>query len=248
MPFRDVYAALSLPYPHSLQSHEDFLATLNAVSPRVHELGARILPALFEASPDMPVFLRSYTWRWDTLAQHLRGFGTTGLLVRLPLLWQCEPLIHHACRESGTFFFLNDAANMPVGRIALCTAALDTVLTTADDAERFAEHLHATQEVLPHWIVIHAITHSPRVPVGLDPSRVAHEVHLCPGVPLYVQCDSQRGISPLRFHLADGFSDSPDGICGTAHDSIPLVKYLPPHQYRPAGTCACGSPLFAPPV
>ena len=242
MPHEKAYAALSLPYPRGRVTHDAFLEMLQSITPRAADIEARILPASFDASPTMPAFLRHFSWRWDTLAEHLKHVGTVGLLVRIPLLWQCEPLIHHACRESGSFFFLNDEANMPVGRIALRDGGMDTVLTTAADAVRFAEHLRAAQAALPtRWIVIHPITHPLGIPDGLDAAWIAHEVHIFPGIPLFVQCSLQRGKTPASFHLAEGFSYTAEGICGTEHDVLPLVRYDPPSSYRESGQCACGS-------
>ena len=141
---------------------------------------------------------------------------------------------------------------MPVGRVAIRDASLDTVLTTSQDAERFLAHILEAGSAVPQkWVIVHPLASAPPVlPKGFTPAlrlSMAHEVHLFPGIPLFIQCPHLSKSAHFQFHLANGFVFDPVTSCvsGTQDDILPLVNYrLPFHIEKRHDTCACGSPLF----
>jgi hypothetical protein len=127
-------------------------------------------------------------WRWKSCEDALTSFGSKFLLSRLPLFWQIESLLDAACRVAGVTVFHNEVENMPVGAVAIRSAEIDTVLTTAEDARTFVAFLAEKNVPIPrNWFLIHpAVATNRDIPATLrEPAfHVVEEVHKYPGFPL----------------------------------------------------------------
>jgi len=248
------YKELNIQIPEMLD-FQQYQKMLKKVQEKIPDrINFRIFPTSFSPEGyEGGGFFRAGDWRWDTLEEHLKSSGALGVLVRLPLFWQVEPLIYYACKNAGSFLFLNDASNMPVGRVAIKNASFNTIVTTSDDALEFSKHIqeHNCNDFL-NWIVVHPINDIDinRMKISYaNTSYIAHEVHLFPGIPLFVQCSHLARGKSHHFHVASEFSlDTLEGsisLTGNESDAVPLYKVsINVSATREKKKCPCGREVF----
>jgi len=247
----DAYERAQLAVPEKTRSLERYLTLLEHAQDLIRTTDARVFSTSFDGSnADMPIYGRARNWQWASLHHFLRARRALGVLVRLPLFWQVEPLIFNACKDAGGFPFVNDVANMPVGRLAVTEANVNTILTTVQGAQGFSRHLvERNTPFPPNWFVVHQLSDTPiQLPYLMRPGLIVHnEVHLFPGIPLFYQCAALAESRQLHFHVADGFIvDSSETqkeitVTGTPDDVLPLYHCKLPYQLAdvPSSVCAC---------
>ena len=235
--YTDAYTALSLDIPKQLDA-----PTLNQLliqcAPSLVTTDVRHLPNDFDPKNISATYPLSMTWRWTWLQRVLQTAPAPGVVVRLPLFFQLEPLVFHACRESKTFLFLNDKANMPVARAALSEEAFSTVLTTEDDVTGLITYLTQQGFSKPlHWITISPL--APLRKIDLGSHRMMRSLHLVPGLPIFEECED----SPDNFHLASPLTaESENGhwhISGYLDNPLPLWRFHLPFSPE-CCKCSCG--------
>lgn len=211
----------------------DFYKILADIEPKIPDMACRVVPSSFNPDdPQLRAVPRPLEASWPSAEAILKAFGVRAVMMRLPLFWQTEPLLHAACRAAGAPIFTNDPENMPLGAAALSNG-VDTVVTTAADAAAFAGYLAEKHTPLPpFWIIVHQAD-APRweVPTMLRGVKVAQEVHLFPGVPVLVQCPALVGKN--RYHFSDIHSQEP----------LPLSELELPFVLKDCGTCVCGKAI-----
>jgi hypothetical protein len=122
-------------------------------------------------------------WEWTSAAATLKAFGSTGVMMRLPLFWQLEAPLFRACKAADAFIFVCEPQNMPLCAAALRDASIDTVVTDFDDATAFAHYLAARQQELPpHWLIIRKPGQRQLLPARFASLAVAEETHVSPGI------------------------------------------------------------------
>jgi hypothetical protein len=170
-------------------------------------------------------------------------------MMRLPLFWQLESPLRGACDSSGAFIFVNDLGNMPLGASALRQAGVDTVVTGREDAAAFSEYLNAQGLALPAFLLVEPVTeHVSALPPSLEGAFVSRELHLFPGVPLFIQCAALSEEKGAHFHTADACTLTVE--TGGARVSrgtealVPLRDYTLPFPAHLRGTCSCGKEII----
>ena len=147
----------------------------------------RLLPSSFDPEDasmhGIPVPL---DWRWSSVEKALQEWGSRGVMMRLPLFWQLEVPLFHACRAADAFLFTNDVGNIPLGIEAVRIANIDTIVTTFDDAALFTAQLAERNVSLSkQWVIIRtpssAKTPLPQILRSND-LRVFEEIHITPGI------------------------------------------------------------------
>lgn len=125
-------------------------------------------------------------WRWRSAEDALTSWGSRGVMMRLPLFWQLEVPLFHACQSAGAFLFANDVGNMPLGAAAVDIADVDTVVTELDDAAAFASYLTIKRMSLPkYWFIVRKSSHAGApLPPELTGNGISvhEEVHSSPGI------------------------------------------------------------------
>ena len=144
----------------------------------------RYVPSSFDPNDaDMRAITIAADWNWPTCAQALKKSGSVGVMMRLPLFWQLEVPLFHACKEAGAFLFVCEPQNMPFGAAALRDASIDTVVTDLNDALAFAQFLAARPQPLPpNWLIIRRADQQEALPVAFASVHVVEESHSSPGV------------------------------------------------------------------
>ena len=210
----------------------------------------RIVPTSFDPeSPDLAGFPIPQAWHWDTCAQALSIFRPHGIMMRLPLFWQLEVTLWYASRSARAPIFLNDPENMPLAAAALRLGGIDTIVTERCDAEAFLDFLESEGQTDPYtWLIVHRANDAWDCPHRFDPMRIAQEVHLFPGLPIFSQCAELIGehSHPARFHPLDEYRYDLDLM----HIDLPARAHIPRFRlpFPPvvsAGICACGRPMFS---
>jgi hypothetical protein len=254
--FTATYDALEIPIPGSPIDYGEYLSMLSLIQNDVENIDMRIFPTSFDPNKTTFAFLRSVFWKWKSLADFLQNYKAIGVLIRLPLFWQIEPLAFEACKTSKSFLFINDETNMPVGRTAIQSAEMNTVVTTAKDAVEFLDYLEVYDAKRPkNLFIVHPF---PDVNIELTQTItdtrliVAQEIHFFPGIPLFSQCNHIVSMRHTHnFHLSDGYyvsrhqNDNVFVISGTKFDALPLLMYqLPSWTHQTGNFCNCGKELF----
>lgn len=181
----------------------------------------RFLPSTFPgATYDGAVHTIPAEWRWEWLSEALRSVCAQGVIVRIPLLWQLEPLIFYACKDAGSFLFINDRTNMPVAYEAILKSSMNTIITTPDDAQEFAAFLEEKDTPALSWILICSPEQRPPTNVS---GTILMSIQASPGIPLYESCTQH----PDTFHQA-------------------TYTTTPPKDDRSTGTCTCGKDIYTP--
>lgn len=145
----------------------------------------RFLPNSFDPDdPDMNGIPVPLDWRWNSVEHTFKTWGVRGVMMRLPLFWQLEVPLFHACQNAGAFLFANDIGNMPLGAVAMRIAEIDTVVTNLEDACTFVPYLLEHGAPLPrHWVIVRnqENAHHP-LPSAMAKLSVYEEVHSSPGI------------------------------------------------------------------
>lgn len=145
----------------------------------------RLFPSSFDPDDQnmrgVPVPL---DWRWDSVERTFKAWGVRGVMMRLPLFWQLEVPLFHACQSAGAFLFTNDVGNMPLGAVATRIAEIDTVVTDFNDVCMFVPYLLERGAPLPrHWVIVRNPEHAHHpLPLALANVTVYEEVHSSPGI------------------------------------------------------------------
>jgi hypothetical protein len=201
----------------------------------------RYVPTHFTWTESLAAYPRSREWRWRSAEEVLRAESGQGVILRLPLFWQMEIPLFLACRAAGSFLFVNDRANMPLGASAVARSSMATVATDAEDAEDFALYMQERSLSAPkRWLVVqHGSLR--RLPRTLDAGLVFQEYHVLPGVPVLAQCEHLANREGL-FHPLEEYAweYGPDSrVTGDFNDPLPLCRFRTNLQSEPAGSCLC---------
>ena len=230
--------------------HTELLALLREAEGRVPELTCRVTPASFSLNePDLTAFPRPLDWSWPSCAETLLAWKARGIMMRLPLLWQLESPLRGACDAAGAFVFINDPGNMPLGAAAVRQANIDAVLTDPNDAIMFSQYLSDNNTPLPAFLIVHPLGEPIAAPTpALQRTRVARELHLFPGVPLFVQCVQCSNTKESLFHSVDGYEIESKGaiqtISGKDGEPVALKNYVLPLKLVQEGACSCGKTIL----
>lgn len=208
---------------------------LRAMQSTLRDTPVALVPASFDPSDrDMLAYPLPLGWQWESLKAALKSTEVRGVLVRLPLFWQVERAVFDACKAAGSYPFINDVGNIPVGIASIADAAMDCVLTTAEDARAFASAIRDRGTPAPKlWFVIWRFDQSP-APLAL-PGTTVHEVHMCPGVPVLTQCKDLADNGRSFFHAL---------VPGKEYPLQADNPSLPPAIQR-EGICTCGEITYA---
>jgi hypothetical protein len=135
---------------------------------------------------------------------------------------------------------------MPVGRAAILSAEIDTVVTDERGSFAFSSFLiDKTTPLPPHWLIVHEPSGAWEAPPALEGKyvRTAHEVHLFPGMPLLVQCPALADAKDMGFHCSplyewrindtEVFVSSDNGLFSFEHLQLPFAL-------RQEELCPCG--------
>lgn len=247
---RKRWSEAGIELPDEPLSRENLSRLLMKAASRVEKSAGRLVPTSFDpADPSLTALPRSGVWRWRSLEDALTPYRGGGVMMRLPLFWQLEMPLFDACETSGTFVFVNDRGNMPIGAAALSSASMSVVVTDAKDANDFANFLMLGGHPFPKlWFVIQVSGQleslSPAI-TGSE-SAVVQEVHAVPGVPILYQCAASGGHEHV-FHPSEEFAweeGSSTLITGITDDPLPLVRFDTGLTTEEKGLCECGKPLL----
>lgn len=232
---------------HTIETLREALSDIQSTTPNVQ---ARTFPSSFSPHNATPAFPRSLAWHWRSAADAIRRMSAKGVMMRLPLFLQLEAPLANAAHEAGAFIFVNDADNMPLGAAAIMQAEIGCIVTTGHDGDAFAAYLIKKDIPAPGWhLVRHFEEDNWNVPqsVAETGSRVTQEVHLFPGLPIFVQCEDLAAERRPRFHVADdlSFEGVGDGISINSSETEPFSfsGLVVPHA-RNDGMCPCGKQVF----
>jgi hypothetical protein len=234
-----------------MQTTEDLLQGSQAAIREQAHLYPRLIPSSFDPNDDSLQALAIPRGRtWNSLALALKHCGAKIVLVRLPLFWQMLSPIHDACTEARCTLFVNEQDNMPLADAAMRTAEANMVVTDSKDAFALSLFLAEKNRHMPNWFIIHEADKEWAVPVMIDlDAKVVQEVHVFPGVPLLVQCESLSAERSPHFHAAPDMSFEMTAA-GTLVSSssallVPLNNYQLNVLLALQGTCACGEEILA---
>ncbi len=225
---------------------------LSVFETKLKEVSCRVVPTSFDPNdPDLRAFPRPLSWKWSSCEDALKRFAPRVVMMRLPLFWQVEPLLHEACRAVPAPIFVNDADNMPVGEAAIRLAYVDTVVTDTSDSFAFSSFLSEKKTLPKSWIIIHRPDSTWDIPTPLRDARetrVAQEVHVFPGVPILHQCAELSEKKEPAFHASAEFQIEVEKdriyISGSTSDPFPLSRLEIPLALRETGLCPCGKKIF----
>ncbi len=238
---------------NSKTSPDDFIKILGEIENRIPEMNCRVVPSSFNPDDEnLRAFPYTLSPSWNSCETALRAFGARGVMMRLPLFWQTESLLHSACRAVGAFIFLNETANMPVGALAIRVAEVATVVTDINDAYLFSSYLAENKFPMGKtWIIVHPIKEGVRaIPEALMEKgiHVAQEVHVFPGVPVLDQCANLWADKSTRFHVSDSYIHENAGggllITSAENEPMPFFRYHLSIPLRESGKCVCGKIIF----
>lgn len=220
---------------------------------RSHQHDAHVyVPTSFNPHDDtLAGFPRKLLWTWDSAEYALSIIHPAVVMMRAPLFWQLEAPLWRAAQQNGAAIFVNDAGNMPLGRSAMHHASADTIVTDAHDGMVFSRYLKDAQTPFPRgWILVHDINNLvdiSDVHAG-ESTLVFQEIHLFPGVPMFVQCERLARMRARTFHVAPHGSTTSKPhpmFSGPKDDPMPLTDIEIPIRITDTGTCACGEVSYA---
>ncbi len=231
-----------------------FLKLLERIESRIPEMNCRVMPSSFNPDDEnLRAFPYHLSPRWDSCERALRESGSHGVMMRLPLFWQVESNLHHACRAADAFLFLNEPENMPLGAAALRLAEIDAVITDTKDAFAFSLYLSSNNSPLDFtWVIVHPADYGAiKIPEILlqEGVRVIQEVHIFPGVPVLEQCSPIWKDKSSFFHVSDDYISEKIGdevLITSANDApLPFFRYKLPLELREEKRCPCGKQTFS---
>ncbi len=193
------------------------------------EMTLRLTPSSFDPHDPKLRGLRRAS-RWKTAAEALTALSARGVALTLPLFWQLEAPCFEICREIGLSLFVTQADNIPLLAASLRGANIDTVISEPTDAATLATYLAEKDMPLPQFLLVHRADSSWTLPHELEGApRIAQEVHLTPGLPVFSQCATLIQARSSFFH--------------TTNEALPAGFVLPPAQRGPE--CVCGQKTYA---
>jgi hypothetical protein len=223
---------------------------LDSIEAQLPDAPYSVVPTSFDPHDDgLRAFPRSLETRWTSAENFFLNVGARGIMMRLPLFWQMEPLLFAAGQMAGAPLFVCDQSNMPLGAAAIRTAHMDTVVTDAGDAFAFSDYLVLTGAVAPKaWLVVHAFdAHSWDTPAALVDARLAQEVHLFPGIPVLASCERAPKVG-AGFHACNDYrvdiNETARLTSINDEDPLPLLNYDTEVPLAASGTCICGREIF----
>ena len=215
----------------------------------VHDAHGRYVSTVFDQeSDDVGVYPRAEQAAWDSAVDVLARYSGAGVMMRAPLFWQLEIPLFEACRKSGTFIFVNDRGNMPLGAAAIKRGSMQVVVTDADDANAFAQHLLLHGDPFPKsWLVIQKSGRLVPISSALtgSGSQVHEEIHAIPGLPIFVQCAGIIGSG--SYHTVPEFAyefGHTTYVTGPERDPLPLVRFDAECTAKEVSVCACGKTTY----
>jgi hypothetical protein len=227
------------------------LRHLQELSISIDPSAMRVVPSSFDPhDPDLCAIPRPLTVSWNSYERALRKADSRTVLVRIPLFWQIESALRHACESAEVTICINEEANMPIGARAISSAGTHIVLTTAQDAQQFARYLIDTQKPLPSaWHLIHRMDRPWHTPDALRGShaRISQEVHLAPGISLLEQCDALGDRGEQLYHITELFSyHNADRtyISSASGDPLALTNLQLPFLLSERSACDCGKTIL----
>jgi len=247
------WAEAGAPLPDDIRmSRKNVGEILKKLEPKIPSMQCAVAPSSFNPKEEhLCAYPRPLGWDWPSCAGLLQHFGGKGVLSRLPLFWQVESPLYRACQAAGSFIFLNDKANMPLGAEAVRSAEIGTVLTDLDDASAFSSFLLAKNYPLPEaWLIVHVAEHIPGelpFPLANSPSKIGQEVHVLPGVPILEQCSTLSDTKKPLFHRSSGYywetEEKHTLITGPTEDPCPLIRFELSFLLEEHDECPCGQEI-----
>ncbi len=233
---------------------ETFLKLLERIESRIPEMNCRVMPSSFNPDDEnLRAFPYHLSPRWGSCERALRESGSHGVMMRLPLFWQVESNLYHACRAANAFLFLNESENMPLGAAALRLAEIDAVVTDTKDAFAFSLYLSSNNSPLDFtWVIVHTADYGAiKIPEILlqEGAKVIQEVHIFPGVPVLEQCSPIWKDKSSFFHVSDDYIleqiGNNDAITSANDAPLPFFRYELPLRLREEKKCSCGKQTFS---
>ncbi|MCG3769288.1 MAG: hypothetical protein JW384_00410 [Nitrosomonadaceae bacterium] len=230
-------------------THTELIAQLEKFSAANKSPANKIVPTSFDANdPTLRGFPIPLDWKWTSCEQSLSSFKAVGVMMRLPLFWQLEVPLFHACKNSGAFIFVSDRGNMPLAAEAIRTAHIDCVVTDAEDAQTFSDFLVEKSALKPRsWIIVHRATVPDTALLNGLGAVGAQEVHIFPGVPALVQCEVLRSLDTPLFHVHPDlkWDAKSNTVTSCIEIPVPLQNYPLPFTIKEIRTCECGQAVVA---
>lgn len=216
---------------------------------RMAAMPCRLFPSSFDPTdPEMTAIPRPLDWRWSSCERMLRYFGAKTVMLQLPNFWQVESYVHAACKNVGASLFPNEPENMPVGAAAIRSGEANVVIAEADHAATFASFLSDRGALFPEaWITIHQPDAASWVRPARIQDKVAHEIHLFPGMPILEQCEQLANNGRMHFHLSDDFIwEIFDDRAQIANkdEEFPFTQLELPFLLREIEVCTCDKKIY----
>ena len=234
-----------------LSYHQLMPALARTIAHTLPAQRGRTVPSSFDAlDPALGALPLPEGYTWHTAARTLASLSSEGVMMRLPLFWQTELLLHEACRTASTFLFVNDRKNVPVGVLAVKQRVVDTIVTDFEDASAFIASLTDAAVPIPKkWILVRRPDQA-RITLPLRPklAHIAEEIHLVPGMPLLTQCETLAATDEPVFHAADvlNLTIADTGCSVSAPEQFWSLHDHPlPFAARQSGVCSCGKEKLA---
>ncbi len=232
-------------------NRSELLTHLRSQEKNVPDLPCRIVPTSFDDSDaQLTALPRPLDWKWSSLHEALKLVEPKVAMTRLPLFWQMTSAIRGACKEAGSTLLPNEQENMHGGAAALLVANVNVVVTSSEDAGIFTSYLLEGASTLPEmWLIVHDAS-APvwEIPASMQNLRapIAQDVHLFPGLPLFVQCRHLMRAKKPHYHLAEGCSlDNLSPCIVSIQDSAVTLPALETEfSVQQTGSCECGILLY----
>lgn len=231
---------------------EHFLEQLRPIQQRIPSLNCRVAPSTFDANdPNLLVIPRPLDAHWKSGETIFRDMSSSGVIVRVPLFWQMHAMAHAASRAVGIPLAIHDPNNIPVAAVAIERAGLNTVVSELGSAQSLLHYLTEKKRAFPTTYVvifpIDAVRNLSDVRQLAVIENVACEVHLCPTVPLLVQCIALANERKPLFHVSELFRP-PEGatvtyVRSSGSDALMISEIRLPFGLRVVGTCTCGEKI-----
>lgn len=252
---RDFYGAWGVPHPLIEAFSSRGYVTLTDIKQIADGLITRaskdggLIPLSCEDGEDMHLLPRG-AWHWQSLTAALVETKTRALMSMLPPLWQAEPATFDAARAARVPLFVLDENNFAVAARAIDTAGIDALLARPSTVAAFLHDLAEHGDRAPSTLVVACSPDENAQSLSCPAStRVFLELHIFPGMPLFVQCQNLSDGVDRRFHLADDFTIAQSGadflVSVKDHTLLPVYRFAPGFSVERTGSCACGKDVFA---
>ncbi len=227
---------------------------LDPLQHKIKDWHCHIVPSAFNPiDPNLRALPLASEWRWVSAQEHIKRFAPETVILQMPVFWQLEPFIYFAVRGAEAPICIIEPQNYPLDKAAVRFASANAIVAEAAEAAAITEYLHAGQiELPPYWIVVHAgdaVRWDTPPLLKNKKLEIAEEVHLAPGVPLLVQCDTIVAAQSGQYHHSDLFiwndDHSAPAISTTGSLLFTLKDFALPFALEGKGACACGKTLLA---